>query len=132
MEADPFFHCTESMRIAKRDGCFALLATDSITNPDKRAFFGKTVPSTKVAAASFAWILAPAGVFPVSTFCCRTTGNSCTAREEEAAGVCWPSNAADQKPSTTCCNTIARVNICAHFRYLILSGTPSEIRIIEA
>src|SRR5215475_4479550 len=78
---------------------FPLFATDSTTTPDKTAFFGMTVPLTKVAAASFAWTFAPTDVLPLSMLCSNVTGNSCNAGAEEAAGVCWPSNAVDDKPS---------------------------------
>ena len=66
-EADPFFHTTESMRIARREGSVAVFAAESITSPEKTALLGITFPSIKVATASLALLLAPTGVLPAAT-----------------------------------------------------------------
>src|SRR6266568_1837890 len=120
------------MRISSRAWFFALLASDSITRPVMTAFLGITVPLNRVAAASFAWILVPTGVFPVSTFCCKITGNSCKTGEEEAGGVCCPIEAADQKPSIAPCTTNLRVNIHLRLSPSDLTGMHSrewEVRV---
>ena len=88
MELEPCFHSAVSMRIASLAGSFALFGVDSITNPEKTAFLGMTVPSNMVATASFAWTFVPIFAFPLSMLCCRTKGNSCKTPDEEVGGFC--------------------------------------------
>ena len=73
---DPFFHCTESMRIAMREGSLDDFAEDSTTSPEKIAPAGMTAPLISVAIVSFASTLVPTGVFPAAMFCRIVTGNS--------------------------------------------------------
>src|SRR5580658_3195548 len=101
MGADPLFHCTESIRREMRDTSLLVFATDSITSPEKSASRGMTMPSTRVAIWSFAWILVPAGVLPAITLCCRITGNSCTPEGAATAGFCWPANMPEQPTKST-------------------------------
>jgi|SRR5580658_1045398 hypothetical protein len=116
MDADPFFHTTESMRIASREGSVAVFAAESITSPEKTALLGITFPSIKVATSSLALILAPTGVFPAATFCSMTTGNSCAPGGAEAAGFCCPSKVAEKRTakSTKVDTGRVRVNIEVH------------------
>src|SRR6266498_3490041 len=72
----PFFHCAESMRIARRDGEVSDFATDSITSPEISAFRGITPPFTIVAIISCPSTFVPTAVFPATTLCFRTIGSS--------------------------------------------------------
>jgi hypothetical protein len=49
-----------------------------------------TTPLNLVATASLACTLVPTGVFPASTLCCISTGNSRREEEEGAVDFCWP------------------------------------------
>jgi len=120
MAAVPPFHCCESMRMATRDGPSLVLATDSVTSPEKTAFLGITVPSTRVATVSLAWIFVPAAVLPPTTLLCRSTGNSRTIAGPmagpEGAAACWPNALTEQKKQSTkrdvgLCRNHAGVNI---------------------
>src|ERR1043166_7982056 len=90
MQVDSSFHLAFSMRIPNRDGLVALFRTDSKTTPVTTESRGMTTPWNVVATASLACTLVPTGVFPASTLCCITTGNSRKEEEEGAVDFCWP------------------------------------------
>src|SRR4029077_21023427 len=109
MGADPFFHCTESMRMARRDGSVAVFSTDSVTSPDRMASLGITVPFNNVATTSLASTLVPTGVLPAATFCRITAGDSSPVGELWAVGVGWATKATD--PRTTVKTAIVLLSI---------------------
>src|SRR5262247_2089475 len=99
MDLDPFFHRTESIRIASRDGSAPDFAEDSTISPEKIASLGITVPFTNVATASFASTFVPTVVLPAVTLCLRVTGNSST--EGRLAGLSCASRTAEQRKNVT-------------------------------
>src|SRR5690242_17528385 len=111
MQVDSSFHLAFSMRMPNRDGAVALFRTDSNTTPVTTAFRGMTTPWNVVPTASLACTLAPTGVFPASTFCCRTTGNSRRGEEEGAVDFCWPRTTVPQSAITTAKTNKVRVDM---------------------
>src|SRR6266498_4755419 len=72
----PFFHCAESMRIARRDGESPDFATDSTTSPEISAPRGITPPFVIVAIINCPSTFVPTAVFPATTLCFRVIGSS--------------------------------------------------------
>jgi hypothetical protein len=89
MGLDSLPHCTESIRMARREGSAPDLADDSTTSPVKIAPSAITYPSKRVASTSFARTFVPGGVWPATTGCCMVTGNSCALASRGAGGSDW-------------------------------------------